>query len=137
MQQLTFGAPMDKKSLKESFDRLIATLKCVPNVADEMLRFDGSANDIETIGYFFYEGVLSDSSRDCLNALRYILGHVLESSYGFDWKGTVLEHPNFNIRLDLASIQIDQSQQSDAFDAINAHFDSINQKLSKFRVFGL
>ena len=40
----------------------------VPNVTTEMLEFNGSAKDIEIIGYFFYENVLPDvfpDSRKC------------------------------------------------------------------------
>jgi hypothetical protein len=76
---------MTIEELKTAFQSMIPILAKVPGVTKEMLGFNGSAEDIQTIGYFFYENVLPDVFPDSEKAALYILGRALCNDLGFEW----------------------------------------------------
>jgi hypothetical protein len=100
---------MTRKELEVAFHSMLAVLAKVPGITNEMLTFDGTARDLETIGYFYYENVLPSAFPDSAKAVRYVLARALCIELGFDWnEESLLTHPSTGLTVDLDSIRPDQ-----------------------------
>lgn len=49
---------MLKQTLRNAFDEMTTALRGIPNVTADMLIFTGHSDDIDTLDYFYYEGIL-------------------------------------------------------------------------------
>jgi hypothetical protein len=124
---------MTREELKEAFEAMIPVLANLPSVTKEMLDFDGSARDIESIGYFFYENILPDVFPDNRKAALYILAQALCNDLGFEWSGElILKQKRSGITVDLDSIELKKSEGIELFSsAIEDCFDNVRLTIAR------
>jgi hypothetical protein len=126
---------MTPQELENAFDSMIPTLAKVPNVTQDMLAFDGSAQDIELFGYFFYEGILPEIFPDTRKAALYILAKALCNDLGFEWaENLLLTHKKSGLTVNLDAIKPDESKGIETdFGAIDTCFDSVKLTIARRR----
>ncbi|MCA9101336.1 MAG: hypothetical protein KDA63_09310 [Planctomycetales bacterium] len=129
---------MLKQTLRNAFDEMTTALRGIPNVTADMLIFTGHSDDIDTLDYFYYEGILPGAYANDLDAARYVLAVVLENDNGFYWRDGILQHGKYDVSVDLAHVVVDATtDDDDASSAIGRAYESITSELARRRVFGI